>query len=96
MKLKPLIYVVAILAAVGLGVVIFKGVAPAVILPSEPILQIGPWAVRNTVVTSWLVIVFLVGVSFLATHDLGLVPVRFLQLVWPSARLWHLRAGIRA
>ncbi|HTE86094.1 MAG TPA: F0F1 ATP synthase subunit A [Dehalococcoidia bacterium] len=79
MKPKLLIYVAAILAAIGVGVFVFKGVAPAVILPSEPIFQIGPWAVRNTILTSWLVIVFLVVTSLLATRGMALVPVRSLQ-----------------
>jgi F-type H+-transporting ATPase subunit a len=71
--------VVAILAAIGIGAVVFRGVAPQVILPSEPIVQIGPWAVRNTILSSWLVIAFLVIMSLVATRSMALVPVRFLQ-----------------
>lgn len=79
MKLKPLLFVAAILAVIGIGAVLFKGVPPEVILPSEPIFNIGPWAVRNTVLTSWLVIVFLVVMSLIATRGMAMVPVRFLQ-----------------
>lgn len=79
MRLKLLLWIVGILAVIGIGVFLFKGVAPEVILPSETIFHIGPWAVRNTILTSWLVIAFLVITSFLATRNLSLVPVRFLQ-----------------
>jgi F-type H+-transporting ATPase subunit a len=74
-----LVWIVAIVALLGIGVFIFKGASPVVVLPSEPVFNIGPWAVRNTVLTSWLVIIFLVVASFLATRKMDLVPVRFLQ-----------------
>jgi F-type H+-transporting ATPase subunit a len=85
---KLLIWIVAILGVIGLGVFLFKGVSPEVILPSETIFHIGPWAVRNTVLTSWLVILFLVSVSFIATRNLSLVPVRFLQNFVESVLEW--------
>jgi F-type H+-transporting ATPase subunit a len=78
-KPKGWLYLIAILGLIGLGVLVFKGVPPQVILPSEVIFNIGPWAVRNTVLTSWLVIVFLVIMSYIVTRNLTLVPVRFLQ-----------------
>lgn len=79
MRPKTLLYVAAALAIVVVGVVFVKGAAPEVILPSEPLFNIGPWAVRNTVFTSWLVIIFLAIMSYLATRHSASVPVRFLQ-----------------
>jgi F-type H+-transporting ATPase subunit a len=78
-KPKTILVIAVILAVIGAGVVIFKGVPPAVILRSETIFSIGPFAVRNTVFSSWVVIVFLVIASLLSTRKLTLVPVRFLQ-----------------
>ncbi len=86
--LRRAVIIVCIVAVLGVGFFIFKGGAPVVVLPSEPIFNIGPWAVRNTVLTSWLVIVFLVAFSFLATRKLDLVPVRFLQNFVESLIEW--------
>lgn len=79
MKPKGWLYLIGVLVVIGAGIVLFKGVAPQVILPSETIFNIGPWAVRNTLLTSWFVIIFLVVISFIATRNLTPVPVRFLQ-----------------
>jgi F-type H+-transporting ATPase subunit a len=78
-KLKTILVVAVILAVIGVGAVFFKGVPPGVVLPSETVFSIGPFQVRNTVLTSWFVIVFLVVSTFLATRNMSLVPVRFLQ-----------------
>jgi len=79
MSFKALLFGAAVLALVVLGVVVFKGAAPEVILPSETIFHIGGWAVRNTVVTSWLVTIFLAAASYVSTRKSQLVPARFLQ-----------------
>jgi F-type H+-transporting ATPase subunit a len=79
MKPKTIGLLLAIVALVVVGAIFFKGVLPEVILPSETLFTIGGWGVRNTVVTSWLVIVFLVVMSYLATRKSTIVPVRFLQ-----------------
>ena len=76
---KTLFYLAALLALLVIGIVFVKGASPEVILPSEDLFHIGPWAVRNTVFTSWLVIIFLVVMSYLATRNSTIVPVRFLQ-----------------
>jgi len=79
MNPKALLYSAVALALVVIGVLVFKGGAPEVILPSETIFYIGGWAVRNTVVTSWLVTIFLGVASYLSTRNSQVVPVRFLQ-----------------
>jgi F-type H+-transporting ATPase subunit a len=78
-KPKTILVVAIILAVTVVGLVFFKGVTPGVILPSERVFSIGPFQVRNTVLTSWVVIIFLVVSSLLATRSMTLVPVRFLQ-----------------
>lgn len=79
MKAKVWIIVAVVIVLIVGGFILFKGPEPAVILPSEPLFNIGPWAVRNTVVTSWFVIVVLALFSFISTRNSSLVPMRFLQ-----------------
>lgn len=82
------LWLVVVIAAIVLGFFVFKGAAPAVILPSEDLFTIGPWAVRNTVFTSWVVIAFLAIMSYISTRNTTLVPQRFLQNFVESVVEW--------
>lgn len=56
------------------GFLFLRSPRPIIELKAETIFSIGPFDVTNTYITSWLVIVFLVGFSYFATRRLHLVP----------------------
>ncbi|MGI8552071.1 MAG: F0F1 ATP synthase subunit A [Dehalococcoidia bacterium] len=88
MKGSRWIWIIGIVVAIGLGFLLFKGPIPEVVLPSEDLFTIGPWAVRNTVFTSWVVIAFLGIMAYLSSRKTSLVPVRFLQNFVESVIEW--------
>src|SRR4030043_841451 len=47
---------------------------PNVELPAEPVLHIGHFAVTNTLIASWLTIIVLIGISFVLTRKMKLIP----------------------
>jgi F-type H+-transporting ATPase subunit a len=53
---------------------IFQVPKPTVELPAEPVLHVGHFGVTNTLVASWLTILVLVGLSYLCTRRMKLVP----------------------
>lgn len=79
MKGKTWVIVAVLVVFLVIGFFFFKSTQPAIVLPSEDLFNIGPWAVRNTVFTSWIVIILMVAFSYIATRNSALVPVRGLQ-----------------
>jgi len=55
---------------------IFQVPQPTVELPSEPVFHIGHFSVTNTLIASWLTIIVLVGLSFILTRKMKLMPGR--------------------
>jgi F-type H+-transporting ATPase subunit a len=55
---------------------IFKVPRPHVALPSEPILHVGSFSITNTLIASWFTIIVLVGLSYLCTRKMKLIPSR--------------------
>jgi F-type H+-transporting ATPase subunit a len=55
---------------------IFQVPRPTVELPSEPVFHIGHFSVTNTLIASWLTIIVLVGLSFILTRKMQLIPGR--------------------
>ncbi len=72
-KFIPLI-ALAVIVVIGVGMVVGKGPQPEIVVPAEKLFAIGPLNVTNTLLTSWIVIVFLVGTSYLATRSMKLLP----------------------
>ena len=72
-KFIPLI-ALAVLVVIGVGMVVGKGPQPEIVVPAEKLFAIGPLNVTNTLLTSWIVIIFLVVTSFLATRSMKLLP----------------------
>lgn len=73
------------------GFLFLRSPRPIIELKAETIFSIGPFDVTNTYITSWLVIIFLVGFSYFATRRLELVP-RGVQNVFEAVieALWNL------
>ena len=53
---------------------IFKVPRPHVALPSEPVAHIGGFSITNTLLASWFTILMLVGLSYLCTRKMKLIP----------------------
>lgn len=49
---------------------------PTVELPSEAVFHVGHFSVTNTLIASWLTIIVLVGLSFVCTRKMKLIPGR--------------------
>jgi len=54
---------------------------PHVLLPAEEIFHIGPFAVTNSLITSWLTMLLLILISLLVVKRSKLIPSRFQSLV---------------
>ena len=55
---------------------IFQVPKPAVELPAEPVWHINHFSVTNTLIASWLTIIVLIGLSFVLTRKMKLIPSR--------------------
>ena len=73
-KVRIPVIVILILGVMGLGLFIGKGPQPEIIVPAESIFKIGPLHVTNTILTAWIVIVFLTVLSLVATRGMKLMP----------------------
>jgi len=57
-----------------LKVVLLRGAKPVIEIKAERLWKIGFFPVTNTLLTSWIVVIFLIGVAYLATRRMQLVP----------------------
>lgn len=74
---KAVIAVIAAIAVIGwlgLGLVIARGPQPEIIVPAEIITKVGPLNISNTLITSWMSMVVIIGLSIVATRGMRLVP----------------------
>jgi F-type H+-transporting ATPase subunit a len=55
---------------------IFKVPRPHVALPAEPIAHVGSFSITNTLIASWFTIIVLVGLSYISTRKMKLIPGR--------------------
>lgn len=54
---------------------------PHIQLPAEAIFHVGSFPITNTLITSWITIIVLVGLSYAVTHRIKLIPSRLQTLV---------------
>ena len=73
-KPRTLAITVGALVVVLGGFLFLRAPKPIIELKAETLFSIGPFDVTNTYVTSWLVIIFLVGLAYFATRRLEIVP----------------------
>jgi len=76
MKLSPktILIILLALAAFVAGFVFLRGPTPHISVKAETLFSVGPIGVTNTMITSWLVVAFLVIAVFLATRRWEMVP----------------------
>lgn len=68
---------IAVIVWIGIGLFIAKGPQPEITVPPETMFHIGFFKVSNTLLTSWLVMIFLVVFSYLGTKSMKLLPGGF-------------------
>jgi F0F1-type ATP synthase membrane subunit a len=73
-RLRLIVYIVAALFVVGVGFFVFRGPEPEIVLPAEDIIDLGPFAITNTIISAWLTIIVLLVLGFLAGRRVQLIP----------------------
>ena len=75
--MRLVIIVVAAVAVIGwlaIGLFIAQGPQPEIVLPAEIIATVGPLNISNTLITSWLAMLFIIVLSLLATRSMRMLP----------------------
>ena len=57
-----------------LKVVLLRGAKPAIEIKAEKLYTIGFFSITNTLLTSWIVVLFLIGLAYFATRRMALIP----------------------
>ncbi|MPZ22085.1 MAG: hypothetical protein GEU28_00735 [Dehalococcoidia bacterium] len=73
-RLKLIAATVAVIVVIGAGMFLLRAPQPHIVLAPEAIFEIGGLTVVNTMITAWVITIFLVSVSLLATRNMKLVP----------------------
>ncbi len=75
--MKPLYFAAGAIAIIGLlavGLFIAQGPQPEILVPAETLFKIGPLKVSNTLLTSWVVMVIIIVIAWVATRSMTLIP----------------------
>lgn len=73
-KLRLWLIILGVIAITLLGFLSLRSARPIVELKAETVVQLGPFALTNTILTSWIVIALLSLLFFLGTRRMALVP----------------------
>lgn len=57
-----------------LQVILVRGAKPAIEIKAEVLWQVGFFKITNTLLTAWIVVLFLIGIAYLATRRMEIVP----------------------
>jgi F-type H+-transporting ATPase subunit a len=57
-----------------LKVVLLRGAKPAIEIKAEQLWKIGFLPITNTLLTAWIVVLFLIGLAYMATRRMALIP----------------------
>ncbi len=68
------IAVVAVIGWLGIGLLIARGPQPEIIVPAEIITKVGPLNISNTLITSWMSMLVIIGISLAATRGMKMLP----------------------
>ena len=75
--MKLVIILVAVVAVIGwlaIGLFIAQGPQPEIVLPAEIITTVGPLNISNTLITSWIAMLLIIGLSLIATRSMRMLP----------------------
>jgi len=73
-RLRTIVIVAALVVLLGVGFFYLRGPKPIIEIKGEVLWTVGPLEITNTLFTSWIVVLFLIGFAFLATRRLAMVP----------------------
>ncbi len=65
---------IAVAAVLAVGLFVAQGPQPEIIVPAEPLWDLGPLTISNTLFTSWIVMGIIVIIAFLCTRSMKLMP----------------------
>ncbi len=71
---KVVIGVFVVLVLVAVGAFFFPIPQPHVVLPADELFHLGPFAITNTLLTSWLAIIVLAAIFYFGTRKMNLIP----------------------
>ena len=66
--------IAGVVLAILFGLVFLRGPTPHIAISAETLTTLGPVGITNTMITSWLIVVLIVGTVFAATRKWELVP----------------------
>ena len=75
--MRAALIAVGVIALMVVGFLFVKGPSPAIIVAPEHVFDIGPLGVTNTMFTSWIVVILLTTVAFIAGRSMSVVPSGF-------------------
>ena len=68
--------IAGVLLAFLLGFVFLRGPTPHISISAETLTTLGPVGITNTMITSWVIVVLIVGTVFAAARSIQLIPGR--------------------
>jgi F-type H+-transporting ATPase subunit a len=80
-RARTIAIIVGVLALILFGFLSLRAPKPIIELKAETVFEVGPVPITNTMITSWIVVVFLAVFSYLATRRMRLVPHGLQNLV---------------
>ncbi|HEY8491633.1 MAG TPA: F0F1 ATP synthase subunit A [Dehalococcoidia bacterium] len=87
-NLRVWLVAVALLAVILAGFLFLRGPTPVIHLAAEPIFEVGPVAVTNSMITSWIVTALIILGAWVAGRGAALVPRGFTNLVEAGLELF--------
>ena len=93
-RFRLVLIILAVVVVMLVGFMSLRSARPIVELKAETVLDIGPFPLTNSIITSWIVIGLLVAVFFFATRRMALVPrglQNFVEMVMEA--LYNLAVG---
>jgi F-type H+-transporting ATPase subunit a len=89
MRLKVLGFGFVILVVILFGMVFLRTPQPVISLAPEVITEVGGIEITNTMITAWIITLFLVVVALLATRNMKLVPSGLQNLVEAAVEAFY-------
>jgi F-type H+-transporting ATPase subunit a len=68
-------------ALLGVGFFFLRGPKPIIEIKAEPLWTIGGFEITNTLFTSWLVVIFIIGLAVFSTRKLTIIPTGWQNFV---------------
>lgn len=78
-----------LVALLVFGFLFLRGPKPIIEIKAEPLWTIGGFEITNTLFTSWLVVIFVIGLVFVSTRRLALIPSRWQSVVESAIELLY-------